>query len=142
MAVRIDATLLNLGDFIMKVFSFDNFDSNITKIIEQYHSMEEYVKEMRQTLDEWNKDKEIQELEKRIKWIYDHSLVTNLSNKELADIKEFKEQHYKTCCGNGKYKSKGNKWIYTVTGTGIGHIIEITCPECGQSVDVTDIDNW
>lgn len=126
----------------MKAICLDNFDQNIDKIKQQYHDMEESVKEAWQTLQEWNKDEEIQKLTNRIDWIYNHSLCTNLSDKEISDLKAFRQKHYETCCGNGTYKSKGNYWIYDIGGTGIGHIIKITCPECGESKDVTDIDNW
>ena len=126
----------------MKTIFWNNFDKSIDQIKDQYHSMEESVEEMRQTLQEWNKDKEIQELNDRIKWIYNHSLCTNLSDKEIANLKAFRQKHYETCCGNGKFKSKGNNWIYDIGGTGLGHIIKITCPECGESEDVTDIENW
>ena len=141
MAVRIYATLLNLGEFTMRAFSFDNFDMNIAKISEQFHAMEDHVKNMQNTLAEWNKDEEIQTLQNRLKQSYRNSLCM-LSDKEKDSLRAFRDKHYEMCCGNGKYKSKGNTWIYTISGTGIGHIIKITCPECGQTEDVTDIDSW
>ena len=103
---------------------------------------EEKVKEMRETLNEWNKDEEIQKLEEEKEYITNHCLLGGLSDKEIAAIKEFKNKHYKTCCGNGKYKSKGNTWRYEISGTGIGHMIRIQCVECNEWLDVTDIDNW
>lgn len=97
---------------------------------------------MQETLKEWNKDEEIQKLKEEKKYITSHCLLNGLSDKEIAAIKDFKEKHYKTCCGNGKYKSKGNTWRYEISGTGLGHIIKIQCPECNEWLDVTDIDNW
>jgi predicted house-cleaning noncanonical NTP pyrophosphatase (MazG superfamily) len=121
---------------------WEDFDKNIDQIKEQYHYMQESVDKMRQTLEEWKKDDEIQKLNNRINWIYNHALLTNLSDKELDALDAFRKKHYDICCGNGTIKSKGNHWIYDIGGCGFGHIIKITCPECGETEDVTDIDNW
>lgn len=31
---------------------------------------------------------------------------------------------------------------YEITGTGIGTILKIRCPQCGQEQDITDYDAW
>lgn len=126
----------------MDIFLNHDFDKHLDALKEQYLDMKNTVQSLRETLKEWNKDEEIQKWKNRNDWIYNHSLVSNLSDKELEALENFRKNHYRTCCGNGKYKNKGNTWIYTISGTGFGHIIKITCPECGQSEDVTDIDNW
>ena len=59
----------------------------------------------------------------------------NLTDKEDERINKFRNKHYKKC-GNG------NKYLYELTGTGIGTIIKITCPICGKQKDVTDSDSW
>ena len=122
--------------------TIEDFDKTIEKLKVSYEYMKEKVKKMQETLDEWNKDEEIQKLKEEKKYITNHCLLGGLSDKELADIKAFQKKHYETCCGNGKYKSKGNTWRYEISGTGLGHIIKIQCPECNEWLDVTDIDNW
>ena len=122
--------------------TIEDFDKAMETLKNSYEYMKERVEAMQETLTEWNKDKEIQKLKREKEWIYKHCLLSNLSDKELEALAKFREKHFENCCGNGKYKSKGNTWIYTISGTGIGHIIKITCPECGMSEDVTDIDNW
>jgi len=119
----------------------EDFDEAMTALKVSYDYMKERVYDMQKTLHEWNKDKEIQKLKAENDYLRRHSLLM-LSDKEAKALKDFRDEHYKSCCGNGKYKAKGNTWIYTITGTGIGHIIKITCPECGQSADVTDIESW
>lgn len=122
--------------------TIEDFDKAIQKLKDSYEYMQEKVKRMQETLKEWNKDEEIQKLKEEKEYITSHCLLNGLSDKEIAAIKDFKEKHYKTCCGNGKYKSKGNTWRYEISGTGLGPIIKIQCVECNAEEDVTDIDNW
>ena len=122
--------------------TIEDFDTTVSKLKDSYEYMKEQVEDMQKTLQEWNKDEEIQKLKEQNDWIYKHALCTNLSDKEIASMNAFRKKHYETCCGNGKYKSKGNTWRYEISGTGIGHIIKIQCSECGVWEDVTDIDNW
>ena len=122
--------------------TIEDFDSAIEKLKTSYEYMQEEVKEMQETLNNWNKDEEIQKLEEEKEYIANHCLLGGLSDKEITAIKDFKDKHYKMCCSNGRYKSKGNTWRYEISGTGIGHIIRIQCPECSEIEDITDIDNW
>jgi hypothetical protein len=46
-----------------------------------------------------------------------------------------------------KHKGKdtgaiGGKFSYTVTGTGLGQCVSITCNICGKTQDLTNFDNW
>jgi hypothetical protein len=118
-----------------------DMDKILEDLKDEYRYMEKQVDLMRQRLIDWNKDETIQKLEKEKDDLYKHSLL-QLSDKELKDIREFQDKHYETCCGNGKYKSKGNTWRYEISGTGIGHIIKVQCPECNTWLDITDIDSW
>lgn len=119
----------------------EDFDTAVEKLKTSYDYMKDRVQDMESTLENWNKDDELQKLRNSNEWLHKHSLLT-VSDKEMESLRAFRDKHYEMCCGNGKYKSKGNTWIYTISGTGIGHIIKITCPECGQTEDVTDIDSW
>ncbi len=121
---------------------FGDFDKYLEEIKEEYHAQVERADYAYKKMQEWNKDDKIQELKQKKDWIYTHCLCPNLSDKEIQDIKDFQNKHYISCCGNGKYKSKGNTWRYEITGTGIGSIIKIQCPECQEWLDVTDLDNW
>ena len=66
----------------------------------------------------------------------------NLSDKELERLENFRERHYKKCAEPLHSKNVGNTYIYDLIGTGIGTIIKVTCPLCGESEDITDTSSW
>ena len=65
-----------------------------------------------------------------------------MSDKEIEAERNFRYRHYEKCALPLNNKSAGNTYIYELTGTGLGTCIKITCPICGQSEDITDIDSW
>lgn len=85
-------------------------------------------------LAEYRKDKDIQELEKEIENLRNHSLYF-MNDIELKRAKAFREKHYKSCKNGGTY------W-YKLTGTGIGTAISIKCDTCGAEEDITDDRDW
>lgn len=112
----------------------------IKEHLEQIQMLYDYqtsrANRLQKTLDEYNKDKEINKLNERIHSLYKHSLVI-LSDKELADAEAFINRHWKdTGCLNP------NSYSYRITGSGIGHEIIITCPRCGESKNITDYNEW
>lgn len=90
-------------------------------------------------LQNYDRDIEVRSLKQEIEDVYNHSLV-QLSDKELKAIKNFHKQHWESCFQSSK--KQGTTYIYTLSGTGIGITKEITCPICGTTADVTDIDSW
>lgn len=76
----------------------------------------------------------ISKLEEELKSIHEHSLLILTDYQAQADRK-FKDNHYKSC-------SNGNRYIYEITGHGFGVCLEITCPVCGKSEDITDSSTW
>ena len=119
----------------------DLFDEKLDDLRYEYRKLKKQCEDLKNTLDSWNKDEEIQEAKKSAEYAYEHSLLT-LSDNELKSLRTFRERHYKECAKPYRDKAKGNTYIYTLTGTGLGTIIEITCPICGATLDVTDINNW
>ena len=73
--------------------TIEDFDSAIEKLKTSYEYMQEEVKEMQETLNNWNKDEEIQKLEEEKEYITNHCLLGGLSDKEIAAIKKFKDKH-------------------------------------------------
>lgn len=57
-----------------------------------------------------------------------------LSPVEYERAKTFREKHYQSC--------KNNRYIYDLEGTGIGTIVKIKCPVCGEEKNITDLDSW
>lgn len=45
------------------------------------------------------------------------------------------DRHWKSC-------NNPSNFIYDLTGTGIGTVIKIKCPVCGEEQDITDYDCW
>ena len=94
---------------------------------------EDYRKDYINARDEVYKDEVIERLNKELERYRENSLQV-LSDKEISQFREFKYNHYKT------YKT--NDVLVFLSPTGIGTVIKIKCPECGEEVDITDCDNW
>lgn len=108
----------------------EEFYKSIEKIKEEYNNLGLSYKELLKLFNNYNKDEEIIKRDKKIQDLRMHSLVT-LTNKEMIDDRDFRNDHYERC-GNGC------TFQYTLTGTGLGTIIEIKCPKCGELKDITD----
>ena len=94
---------------------------------------EDYKKDYINARDEVYKDEVIERLNKELEYYRENSLQV-LSDKEMSQFKEFKDSHYKSC--------KTNDVLVFLSPTGIGTIIKLKCCECGEEVDITDIDSW
>ena len=106
-----------------------------------YEALEEKASYYQQQLSEYNKDVEIQKYKDKIDELYSRSLLL-MSDKEAEAEYNFRQRHYEQCALPLNSKSAGSTYIYELTGTGLGTIIKITCPICGQSEDITDLDSW
>ena len=94
---------------------------------------EDYKKDYIHARDEVYKDEVIERLNKELERYRENSLQV-LSDKEISQFREFKYNHYKSC--------KTNDVLVFLSPTGIGTVIKIKCCECGEEVDITDIDSW
>lgn len=94
---------------------------------------EDYKKDYINAKQEVYKDEVIERLNKELERYRNNSLEV-LSDKEMSQFKEFKDSHYKSC--------KTNDVLVFLSPTGIGTIIKLKCCECGEEVDITDIDSW
>jgi len=118
-----------------------DIDKLLDDVKAEYHYKEQQLEEMRQTLNKWRKDDEIQELKEANNFIMEHSLL-QMTDKELEAEKAFRKKHWEKCAEKFHSKAKGNTYVYELTGTGIGTIIKITCPLCGETEDITDEESW
>ena len=94
---------------------------------------EDYRKDYINAKQEVYKDEVVERLNKELERYRENSLQV-LSDKEMSQFREFKYSHYKTC-------GSSDVWVF-LSHTGIGTIIKLKCCECGEEVDITDIDNW
>ena len=62
--------------------------------------------------------------------------MVTLSDKQREMARNFQKEHYENCeTGRASFK-------YIITPTGIGNVVEIKCPKCGEILDLTDYDMW
>ena len=94
---------------------------------------EDYRKDYINAKQEVYKDEVIERLNKELERYRNNSLQV-LSDKEISQFREFKHSHYKSCGTNDVY--------VLLSPTGIGTIIKLKCPKCGEEVDITDINHW
>ena len=113
----------------------------LARVQEEYDWMKESKKEMYNIMQEWDKDAEIQKAKDEVRQLRKNALLI-LSDKEKEEETEFRNWHWKHCAEPLHSKTKGNTYIYEISGTGLGAIIKITCPICGQTKDITDIESW
>lgn len=118
----------------MSINMFCGFDEMLEGIKEAYDEVCNSNRRLGEIIDNWNRDAEIQKAEKLAEYYRKHSL-HQLSDKEMKSVEQFRNQHY-VSCGNG------SRYIFELTGTGIGEAISIQCPVCGERKDVTDVENW
>jgi|GEM_PF-2040529 len=117
----------------------DNFDKTLDALREEYHRMEERVKESQETVREFRKDEEIAAANAERDYIRRHALHI-FSDKEQEADRSFRSRHFEMHTPHTR--ASGNTYIYTLTGTGIGACIKVKCPVCGEEEDITDISSW
>ena len=122
-------------------FSYDTFNDFLDYVKDRYHLLETELKDAKEELKNWNKDEEIQSAYNEVERIRKNALII-LDPKEREAIEKFRREHYKKCAEPLCSRAAGNTYIYTITGTGIGEIIKIKCPICGEEVDVTNVESW
>ena len=96
---------------------------------------DDLVESYRKLKDEKFKDEEIKRLKEELDFYQRNTLVT-LSDKQRENARCFQKEHYENC-DTGMMSFK-----YTIIPTGIGNVVEIRCPKCGEILDLTDYDLW
>lgn len=115
----------------------ESIEELLSKIEDLYYREVNSTARWQKKYQEYERDKEIQSLKAEIDKVRNRSLM-QLSDKELEAVRCFRNGHY-IKHGGGKAL---NTYIYTLTGTGIGTVISIKCPVCGEEEDITDIESW
>ena len=107
--------------------------SDKIELMQEDHN--DLVESYRKLKDEKFKDEEIKRLKKELDFYQRNTLVT-LSDKQKENARRFQKEHYENC-DTGMMSFK-----YTIIPTGIGNVVEIRCPKCGEILDLTDYDLW
>ena len=68
-------------------------------------------------------------------------LMFELAKEQTRELIEWKKSHK---CSNKYMGAIGGQYdyIFSPTGTGTGCICEVYCNSCGDSINLTDTDNW
>ena len=119
---------------------FQTFEDLLGELKDKYTSVCYVNEKLQERLREYNKDEEIASRNDMIKRLEKNALLI-MSDKETENRLKFIERHYKLH-NNGKFKAIGNTYIYSLTGTGLGTLITIKCPICGEEEDITDTNSW
>lgn len=107
--------------------------SDKIELMQEDHN--DLVESYRKLKDEKFKDEEIKRLKEELDFYQRNTLVT-LSDKQRENARRFQKEHYENCeTGMTSFK-------YTIIPTGIGNVVEIRCPKCGEILDLTDYDLW
>ena len=107
--------------------------SDKIELMQEDHN--DLVESYRKLKDEKFKDEEIKRLKEELDFYQRNTLVT-LSDKQREMARNFQKEHYENCeTGMRSFK-------YTIIPTGIGNVVEIRCPKCGEILDLTDYDLW
>ena len=107
--------------------------SDKIELMQEDHN--DLVESYRKLKDEKFKDEEIKRLKEELDFYQRNTLVT-LSDKQRENARRFQKEHYENCeTGMRSFK-------YTIIPTGIGNVVEIRCPKCGEILDLTDYDLW
>lgn len=116
------------------VFYFnDSFEDTLNEARTRFKALEDENKQLREQLDNFKKDTEIALLNEKISSVYSHSLLV-LSDLELERKDNFIQHHWESC--------GATNWLFDLYNTGIGTVINIECPKCGEKVDITDTSCW
>ena len=118
-----------INSFPVSENEFTNAQDLINRYINQLVKRNESLAER---LNTYSKDEEIQKLQEEIKSLRNNSIYT-MNEEEEFKYNEFSKGHYDSCKGNVKI---------IITHTGIGSAIEVMCPKCGTTENITNYDNW
>lgn len=114
------------------------FHRDIDNLLEELHSAYQELQAEKETyknkLSDWNKERELQSMQNELENCRESALHLFVG-KEKESEQRFREQHYQKC-------KNGNQFGYLLTGTGIGTSVEIQCPVCGETKDITDYSFW
>lgn len=106
---------------------------------EQYHRVEEENKKLKDNAYEFVYEQlrnEMDSLREQLRLSYG----SFSSQKEKDRYLQFEQRHMHM---RAESKANGGRRPYLIpTGTGIGVILKVVCPICGESEDITDTEVW
>lgn len=110
------------------------FDESLERLRSIYLEAERDRQRLKETICTWNQADELGKLRTAMDRLRMHSLLI-MNETELQRLEEFQNRHWSVCKNSGH-------WLYDIEGTGIGPIIKVKCPVCGEEEDITDAESW
>ena len=105
----------------------------------QYDRLDDENRSLRERIASFNESDAIKEQKEIADNIRKHSLII-LTEKEVESEIRFRDAHnHHRGLKVGLFSST---FQYEITGTGVGTILKIRCPVCGEERDITDYDAW
>lgn len=125
------------------IYNADELKDHVYNTIKYYEDENKRLREENKQLTEdaisvVKKDYEqhIKYLDERLRLSYGEFA----SQKELDAYNEFEEEHMHD---RRTSRKNGGRAPYLIpTGTGIGTVLKVVCPICGESKDITDMATW
>lgn len=105
----------------------------------QYDRLNDENKSLMERIASFNEADEIKKHADAVKDIRKRSLLV-MTEKEVQSEIRFRDEH--THFRGTKMSLFHSTFQYEITGTGVGTILKIRCPQCGQEQDITDYDAW
>lgn len=105
----------------------------------QYDRLNDENKSLRERIASFNEADEIKKHSDAVRDIRKRSLLVMTEKEAEAEIR-FRDEH--AHFRGTKMSLFHSIFQYEITGTGIGTILKIRCPRCGQEQDITDYDAW
>lgn len=113
---------------------FSDIQNRLNTVRESVDSLIQENRKLKSIIKHYDRHKKIRDKEKEIQSIKMRSIKI-LTQKEYELDAEFRERHYQSCNNGGHY-------AYDIQGTGIGVMVKVKCPICGEEKDITDITDW
>lgn len=113
--------------------SNSSFKELLSALNLEYNRQSSALNDLRNRLQSFRKDEEIQRLEEEIQRIRKLSLL-NMTSAERDAVVTFVSIHLRKC--------QSPSFSHELSGTSIATAIIVRCPICGEEKDVTDYEAW
>ena len=110
-----------------------NFKQLLGKLEAEYNRQTYFWESLQKQLTSFRITDEVQRLQAEIADLMNRSLLI-LSPKEKEDLDVFRRQHWERC--------EVHSLHFEIDGCGFSRCVSVTCPICGATADITDIDSW
>jgi tRNA nucleotidyltransferase/poly(A) polymerase len=129
-----------MDDFITLI-SRERADKHITDLSNYIDHLNTENKSLRNQVDNWNKDKVIQELQEEIRLLrnvsYDQTEFS-ISTEELATCREWEQKHMHDKHRGKHFGCIGGNFTYCLTPTSIGTVGKVKC-SCGEEFEFREL---